>query len=197
MNRWSIALSALLVLTFHSFTSAHLGHGTHGFSHGFVHPFSGIDHLLAMFVVGWWSTRQSEGRVWLLPLVFVGSMILGLVQGIVGWPLPGVDQGIAISVLLLGVLLAAGKKVIPIGGAVAVTALSAFYHGHAHGSEMPEDSSALTFVSGMILATAILHVSGMAMGLCLSRRKSLEVNFARVGGAAVACCGLAQMVGPL
>src|SRR5690349_3496651 len=87
---------------------AHTGlHDTQGFLAGFSHPFSGLDHLLAMFAVGLWAAQLGGRALWGVPCAFVVTMILGAVLGFYGWALPFVESGILVSVCFLGVLVAA------------------------------------------------------------------------------------------
>jgi len=43
-------------------------------------------------------------------------------------------------------------------------AVFASMHGLAHGSEMPINASAYAYIAGFVSATAVLHVSGLALG---------------------------------
>ena len=174
--------------------TAHPGHNTHGFAAGVTHPVSGLDHLLAMFAVGLWASRIAGTRKWLLPLMFVSGMILGMVLGVLTVPVPSVELGIAGSVIAFGLLIAVGRDV-PFGVAMGLTVLFALFHGHAHGAEMPENSSALSYGLGMILVTTLLHVSGIAVGT--SMRGARGITLLRLGGTAVTCSGLLLLAGAL
>lgn len=188
-------LAALVLLSITPIASAHTGHGVHGFGAGAIHPLTGLDHLLAMFAVGLWSSRVAGPRKWMLPSIFVSGMIIGMTLGVLTVPIPSVEFGIAGSVIAFGLLIAIGRNV-PFPAAIALTLMFALFHGHAHGAEMPENTSALSFGAGMILATAFLHVSGIVVGT-LMLRGTTGANLLRVGGGAVACCGVLLMVGVL
>lgn len=162
--------------------SAHILPGTaHGFHAGFVHPLTGWDHLLAMFAVGLWAAQCGRRRLWLIPLSFIGAMLLGGILGVTGAYMPGAELAIAISVLALGVLVATKTRFTP-SLSMAVVGLFALFHGYAHGHEMPVAASALPFSIGFILATALLHGVGILAGLGFQRRP----NILRWTGAAIA-----------
>lgn len=168
-----------------------------GFATGFAHPFGGLDHLLAMLAVGLWAIQQAmtgERRaLWLLPAAFVLPMAAGFVLGFSGVALPGVETGIALSVLVLGLVVAFAVKP-PLPAAMAVTALFALFHGHAHGTEMPGMAdAALVYGTGMVLATALLHAIGLVAAR-LAQQLALPV-LTRVAGGAVALAGVVILVG--
>jgi urease accessory protein len=139
---------------------AHPGDHAGGFAHGFAHPLLGPDHLLAMVVVGLWAVRGAR-PFWLLPAVFVTFMAVGAALG--DLRLPFVEPMTLLSVPVFA-LAAVGAKRLPLAVGSAVVAVFALYHGHAHFTEMP-DTSAAGFLAGMLLATALLHLSGAGIAL--------------------------------
>jgi urease accessory protein len=148
---------------------AHPGDHAGGLAHGFAHPFLGLDHLLAMVIVGMWAARTA-GRVWLLPAVFVSFMAAGAALGQV--PLPFVEPMILLSVLGFGLATIVARRLpLWIGG--PLVAVFALYHGHAHFVEMP-DTSAAGHLAGMLLATASLHLIGVT-----AMRASMRLRSAR------------------
>ncbi|MCW0233944.1 MAG: HupE/UreJ family protein [Ferrovibrio sp.] len=166
-----------------------------GFTAGFTHPFGGFDHLMAMLAVGLWAIQQSgqtPRALWLLPASFVVAMAGGFVLGLAQVALPGVEAGIALSVLLLGLIVAFAVRP-PLPAAMAVTALFAVFHGHAHGTELGDASQAVTYALGMVLATALLHGLGLAAAR-LAQHVALPA-LTRAAGAAVALAGIVILVG--
>jgi len=168
------------------------GH-THGFSSGLMHPITGLDHLLAMVAVGLWAAQRGGRAIWLLPLTFVGAMAVGGALGIVGVGMPMVEGGIALSVFVLGLMVAAAWKA-PLAVSAVMTGLFALCHGHAHGAELSAPGEALTYSLGFILATAALHAAGLAAALTW-REKGMPA--VRVSGGAIAAAGLLLLVGVL
>jgi len=167
---------------------AHTGVGdTHGFAHGFGHPLLGLDHLLAMIAVGLWAAQIGGRALWAVPLTFVSMMTLGGALGITGVPMPFVEQGIATSVLLLGLLIALAVR-LPLVFSVPLVALFAICHGHAHGAEMPENASGLAYAAGFVIATAILHGIGIGLGMLIQRTTAAPLI--RFAGAAIAVAGV-------
>jgi urease accessory protein len=168
---------------------AHVGAGpTSGFGNGLLHPIGGIDHLCAMIAVGLWAAQQGKRALWAVPLAFMSMMALGGALGMAGFSLPFVEQGIAASVLVLGVLIAAAAR-LPLAAGVLLVAAFAVFHGHAHGAEMPRTVSGLAYGAGFIAATALLHAGGIALGLSL--KKLDKPRGLRLAGAAIAMCGVA------
>jgi len=150
---------------------------------GFAHPFTGIDHLAAMVALGIWSALTAR-RVWLAPLVFAATLAFGAWLGVAGLALPMVEPMIAASLLVLGLLLATRARLPALAGA-AIAAMFALFHGVAHGQELAGDD-AWSALAGMVLATALLHVGGIALGMLLRDR---NVWLPRVAGIAVAATG--------
>ena len=134
-----------------------------GFAPGFLHPLLGLDHLVAMVAVGLWGAFLGPPAIWALPVVFPLVMAVGGALGIAGLPLPGVEAGIAVSGLVLG-LMVAGAVEAPIWLAGLIVGGFALLHGHAHGAELPKGAGALPFVAGFVVATGLLHLAGIALG---------------------------------
>jgi urease accessory protein len=162
--------AAALVLTLVPTAAlAHTGAGdAHGAVHGFLHPLAGLDHLFAMVTVGILASQLGGRALVLLPAAFLVAMAGGGALGLAGAPLPFVETGIAASVLVLGAIVLLRVKM-PVGIAIALAGLFAVFHGHAHGTEMPVTTSALSYAAGFLAATALLHGCGIAVGLALNR----------------------------
>ena len=157
-------LSALPLALFAGAALAHPGHGGHesaSFFSGIAHPVTGLDHLLAMLAVGLLAAREKGTARWALPLVFVVTMLVGAGLGALGVGLPAVEGGIALSVLVLGLLVAFVVR-LPLAVAGGLVAAFALFHGYAHFAEMGH-GSLLTFAIGFAVATAALHAAGYAL----------------------------------
>jgi urease accessory protein len=176
---WLVAM----VTSFSSAASAHPGHGG-GFSDGIAHPFTGLDHMLAMVAVGLWATQLDRPAMWTLPVVFPVMMALGAALGTGGLAMPWVEMGILLSVVVLGAAVALQVQAPLALGAVLVAAF-AVLHGYAHGTELPSGGSAWLYGIGFVLATLALHAVGIAIGLA-GRRPLLM----RSAGGAIAAAGL-------
>ncbi|MFT4097988.1 MAG: HupE/UreJ family protein [Rhodoblastus sp.] len=172
---------------------AHTGVGdTHGFIHGFMHPVGGLDHVLAMVAVGLFAAHLGGRALWAVPAAFVTLMAVGGALGINGVNVPYVETGIGLSVLVFGLVLAAGVT-LPVGLAMGLVGFFAIFHGHAHGAEMPQDASGAAYAAGFMVATALLHVAGVAVGLIAGRLASQRV--VRISGAAMAAAGVGLLAG--
>ena len=135
-----------------------------GFLAGLRHPVSGLDHVFAMMAVGLWGAQLGAPALWLLPVTFPVVMAVGGFLGLVGIPLPGVEVGIAMSALLMGMLVASAAKP-PLAVAAVVVGFFAIFHGHAHGTELPAGQSALAYSIGFVVATGALHAAGILLGV--------------------------------
>lgn len=181
-----LPVAALALLP--SLAYAHVGAGeTSGFLHGLTHPTSGLDHVCAMLAVGLWAAQMGGRSIWAVPLTFSSVMALGGALPLLGISLPFVEQGIVLSVLLLGVLIAASVR-LPLWLSGGMVGLFALWHGHAHGAEMPVLASGIGYALGFMLATVLLHAIGIAFGLGMQRRARERVI--RAAGAGIALCGV-------
>ncbi|MEX2202391.1 MAG: HupE/UreJ family protein [Dongiaceae bacterium] len=177
---------------------AHTGAGaTTGFAYGFAHPIGGLDHVLAMVAVGLFAYLLKGKALWLVPAAFVGMMAIGGIVGVFGIPVPMVELGIALSVVVIGGLIAFGKNM-PIAAAMAIVGMFAIFHGHAHGTEMPATASGLAYGLGFMLATALLHGTGILAGFGIGKLSDVHgMKIARASGAALSVAGLAILAGVL
>lgn len=182
--RGCIALGAVV---FYGVANAHPGHGG-GLMAGVAHPLFGLDHLLAMVAVGVWAYQLGGRATWLVPASFMGLMVVAGGAGMVNIGLPMVEIGIAMSVLVLGFLIAFSVRVTPAIGA-AIVALFALFHGYAHGAEMPLMGSAWQYGIGFIVSTAALHGVGLVLGKGMDKKGWLL----RAVGAMVAASGAWMM----
>jgi urease accessory protein len=195
MNHIRQFICFALCATWVSIAYAHEGGGlAGGFVSGFLHPVKGLDHVVAMVAVGLWGVFLGQPAIWILPVVFPLVMALGGALGVVGIPIPAVETGIALSAVILGlmVLLAARP---PIAVAAIIVAAFAIFHGHAHGTELPQSSNAFAYSLGFVIATGLLHLAGIAFGF-LAHWPAGKV-IVRSGGGLISLVGLAFLTGML
>jgi urease accessory protein len=159
---------------------------TTGFLSGASHPLGGLDHILAMLAVGLWASQLRGRALWAMPAAFVGVMALSGALGMAGMSMPFVEHGIVLSVLALGVLVAAAAR-LPLAASVALVGAFALFHGSAHGAEMPANANGLMYGAGFLAATAMLHACGIAAGTLVKRPVAASV--VRLAGLAIACGG--------
>jgi urease accessory protein len=188
--------AALVTFCAPSAAWAHVGSGSaHGFAPGFTHPIGGIDHVLAMVAVGLFAANLGGRALWAIPASFVGLMALGGLLGIQQIGVPYVELGIALSVIVLGLLVAAQIRW-PVAAAMALVAVFAIFHGHAHGTEIPLAASGTVYASGFLIATALLHAAGIALGLATQMASlAYRHRIAQFGGGAIALAGVAILTG--
>lgn len=178
--------------------SAHVGIGdTHGLARGFGHPFSGLDHILAMLAVGMLAAHLGGRALWLVPLAFVGVMALAGLAGAAAINVPFVETGIGLSVVVLGLAVALRLN-LPTAAAMVLAGFFAIFHGHAHGAEMPATASGLAYGAGFLCATCILHVAGLYIGITTKRLgAAYAAHAARFAGTTMTLAGAAMLVGML
>ena len=164
----------------------------HGLTAGFFHPLFGFDHLLAMFAVGLLAAQLGGRAIWALPAAFLGLMLAGGTAGMMGLGLPALEIGIALSVVVLGAALLIGRKY-PLATATLIVGCFGLMHGHAHGTELPAMSSPVLYSCGFLVATAALHLTGIAAGLWLVQNQRFT-TLLRVSGAAISAVGLLLLV---
>jgi urease accessory protein len=158
-------LCAALVMLSPSSALAHVERGqVTGLITGLQHPWSGLDHVLAMIAVGIWGAQLGNPALWLLPVTFPMVMAMGAMLGLLGIPLPGVEIGIAVSAILLGAMVA-GEVRPQLLLAALLVGFFAIFHGHAHGTDLPAGQSGLLYSMGFVIATGSLHAIGIALGL--------------------------------
>lgn len=181
-------LPIALLLLFPTCAMAHHGiGGTSGLLCGLAHPLSGLDHLIVMLGIGVWSAQRGGRSLWILPITFLVAMAVGGLLGAGRAALPVVEFGIVASVLVCGVLIVAESKM-SLHAAVLLVALVACLHGHAHGSELPPTTSALTYGIGFLASSLMLELCGLAAAL--GARRCAAAAAIRWSGAAIVSCGM-------
>ncbi len=159
---------------------AHMGEGGGSFVSGLSHPIGGLDHMLAMVAVGLWGAQLGKPAIWVLPISFPLVMAFGGALGLLGVPLPGVEAGIALSAVVLGLMVLIEAEP-PLAVALTVAGFFALFHGHAHGVELPEGQSGVLYSIGFVIATGLLHGAGIGIGV-LHRWKAGRRGLRAAGG---------------
>jgi urease accessory protein len=196
MSRFALSLVALLIGA--AAAQAHTGIGdTQGLAHGFAHPLGSIDHVLVMVAVGLFAAHLGGRALWLVPLSFVATMALGGALGAAGAGLPLAEIGIALSVVILGIAVAA-RLHLPTVAAMGLVGCFALFHGQAHGAELPEAASGLAYGAGFLLASGCLHALGIGLGLAIGKAgDAFGDRVLRAAGSAMAVLGVAILAGSL
>jgi urease accessory protein len=184
-SKLGAALGVLLVLTAPAL--AHTGAGvTLGLQSGLLHPITGLDHVAAMVAVGLWGAQLGAPAIWVLPITFPLVMALGGLVGVAGVLLAFPEEAVALSGVVLGVLVA--LQVRPaLWIAAVVVGVFAIFHGYAHGRELPDAADPLAFGVGFVVATGLLHLCGILIGLLV--RLPVGERVIRGCGAAIGCVG--------
>jgi urease accessory protein len=189
--RFPVLFALVLTLGLTQTALAHPGHAGHEFSDGLLHPLTGIDHLLAIVAVGLLALRTGGNALWAMPCAFLTSMFAGASLAVLNVSLPAVEGVVAISVLSLGILLAIPKAV-PWKIAAGLVILFAAFHGYAHATEMASGGAFSMYATGFLLASALLHTTGVLGGLVIA--KSLNQQALRVTGGAIGLAGGALLI---
>ena len=177
----------LLALFVPQLPLAHIVNDNGSFLSGLAHPALGFDHLLAMIAVGIISAQLGGRAIWTVPATFVTVMAIGGVLGMAGISILSVEFGIALSVLSLGIAIAAGQKV-PVWFAMTFVGVFALFHGHAHGAEMPNLALPILYAAGFLTGTASIHLTGVCIGLVAETYQRGPVAL-RILGASIAGIG--------
>lgn len=155
---------------------AHTGVGNiSGFEAGFSHPIGGADHILAMFAVGLWAAQMGGRSLWAVPLSFVTMMVAGAFLGIQGAQVPLIEEGILASVLVLGAMIGFGVKM-PVVFSSVLVGILAIFHGTAHSTQIPLNASGIEYGMGFVLATGMVHISGIVIGLIRAKIMKSKVS---------------------
>ena len=153
-------LAGVLAAVCASAAHAHTGaHGTGAFSTGFLHPLTGLDHLLAMLALGVWASGMDSRRGWLVMLTFPVVMAIGFMGGMSGISSSGLEAALAGSVIVLVMMILAARKA-QVAVAVPLVAFFGLMHGWAHGLELPVDAHAASYAAGFLGAALSLHFAG-------------------------------------
>ncbi|MBN8580278.1 MAG: HupE/UreJ family protein [Anaerolineae bacterium] len=169
--------------------------GLGGFLSGMVHPVLGYDHLLAMLSVGIISAQIGGRAIWTVPATFVSVMAIGGVLGLINIGLNVTELGIAVSLVILGLVIAAERKIPTLIVMIGV-GFFAIFHGYAHGAEMPDTAEPFLYALGFLVGTALIHIAGVVIG-DISRHYERGKVALRVGGALIALVGLLFIFGVL
>lgn len=163
-----------------------------GFASGFMHPLLGWDHVVAMVAVGLWGAFLGAPAIWMLPIIFPLVMAFGGALGVAGLALPTVEAGIAVSAIVLGIMVAAALRP-PLWVAGIIVGVFAIFHGHAHGTELPEAANPLAYSAGFVIATGLLHIAGIGIGVLI--RWPAGALAVRTVGVVIALVGAAFLTG--
>lgn len=178
-----IKLISLALLFLPATASAHSEFQSYDFITGFLHPFTGLDHMSTMIGVGIVAAILGGNTLWRLPLKFIIVMLIGALSAIAGIGFGAVEMLIATSVLAVGIMLVFSEKLTVMTKAVSVTIMIfAVFHGYAHASEMQMSSSVLLYFTGFVVGTASLHTLGGIAGCFLISHKFDNLVFKIIGG---------------
>ncbi len=186
MRTVTFIVATVVLLAIPSPLAAHEGGTAAGLLSGLLHPISGLDHVLAMLAVGIWGAQLGPPAIWALPVTFPMVMALGGMLALIGAPVPGVEIGIGLSALLLGLMVALESHP-PVRVAAALVGFFAIFHGFAHGAELPEGQSGILYSIGFVVCTGTLHACGIGIGLV--HRWDMGKQALRIAGTAIAASG--------
>jgi urease accessory protein len=186
----ALTLFLLLVPSMALAHSGPAGH-THGFAQGFLHPLGGLDHVLAMVAVGLLAAHLGGRALLLVPASFVTVMAVGGALGFTGIALPYTELAIALSVIVLGALVAFRAN-LSLALASLIAGGFAIFHGYAHGTELPAGVSSFSYAAGFLIATALLHFAGIALGLGFAKLSASDLGprIVQAGGFATTLAGV-------
>lgn len=197
MSRSLIALATLALTATPALAQTGLGY-TAGAVDGFTHPFVGLDHVLAMLGVGALAFQRGGRGLFVIPAAFVLTMGAGGAAAVLGIPLPMVETTIALSLVVLGLMIAT-KTQLPTAAAAVLVGAFALFHGHAHitdaVAQLQGSFAVAGFAAGFMAATAALHAIGIMLAWTVtSANLRLADPMLRTGGGLIAAAGVAILL---
>jgi urease accessory protein len=169
IKNWLIAALCLVSPSLYAHTGGHIDHSLMS---GLLHPLTGIDHLLVLMAVGLIAAKQGGKALFAFPAVFLALMAVGGLLNIYAVQIPFVETFIALSLVAFGLLVSVGSKRMSKPGYAVFLGISFFaiFHGYAHATEIPADSSVLMYFSALMLTSLTLCLIGCVLGLSTGKR---------------------------
>lgn len=184
-----VALAAAPALAHHPLAGAPMETFAHGLVSGVGHPLLGFDHLFFILAVG--VAALFTGRALTAPLAFIAAMVAGV---LIGGEFAFVEPMIAVSLVILGALVARGRALTaPV--AMAVFAALGVFHGVAFGGALGgvEASAATSVAAGYLIGLAATQWAiAVGFGMIVSKvwnAETADAIAARMSGAVVAGVG--------
>ena len=196
LNKWYLISCIALGIFFSGSVYSHTGHDVAvSFMSGFFHPFSGIDHLLVIVLVGFWSAFVLK-RAWQGPCLFMSGMLIGVLAGLNGYSMGMFELGIALSVLALGIALLIKEKLSSLA-MLSLIGVFGIFHGFAHAYLYFQEQAGIKLVAedlaGLLMATGILHWAGVFLARALKDKMALFSRYAGIASSLYGLVLLAQL----
>lgn len=159
-----------------------------GFLSGLGHPLIGPDHA-AFIVAAGFLLALVRGSLWGVAALVAGSLA-GAALHLRGIDLPGGEVGVALSVVLSGVLVMARRRV-GLSWLAWGLALAGVLHGHAYAETIfgAEPAPLVAYLAGFSVVQF-----GVAAAACLIHRRLIAIHAFRTGPLAA---GLGAVVGSI
>jgi urease accessory protein len=167
----SAVLLAFITLLVSPFALAHSG-ADHiaGLADGFMHPVTGLDHMLIAIAAGFWAARSGSHGV--ADVVYFVSLLLGgMLLGAVCMAFPQLQLSTTL-VLVLTVAFIALSIAAPQHFAYVFFGAFAVYHGLVHMLEMPALITAVGYMLGLVFSTGLLLMLGIILRQVVASRKA-------------------------
>jgi len=154
------------------------------FGTGLTEPVWVVQHLLGFLAIGIWAGQNGGPAVWQLPVSALTAVLAAGLAAQVDIRLPYATQGLSVSLIVVGALVALNLRV-PLALAVLTVAVASVFHGYVH------MGSAL-FWGGF--AAGVLLVTCAGLGLSAVLAQAVSPRAAPVCGGAVALVGVLDLV---
>lgn len=154
------------------------------FGTGLTEPVWVLQHLAGFLAIGMWAGQTGGTAVWQVPVAAVTAALAAGLAAQTGIKLPYAAQGLAVSLLVIGGLVAVGVRA-PVVLAVLAAAVAAVFHGYPH------QGSAL-FWAGC--AGGFLLVACGGLGLSAVLGQAVSARAVQLCGGAVAVAGLLDLM---
>jgi urease accessory protein len=166
----SAVFLALITLLVSPFVLAHSGAGhTAGLADGFMHPATGLDHLLIAIAAGFWAGRSGDHGVTDAGY-FLGLLLGGMLLGVVCLTFPQLPLSTILAMSLVVVFIALSIAV-PRYFSYLFFGGFAVYHGVVHMLEMPAPAAAVAYMAGLFFSTGLLLMFGLILRQVVISRK--------------------------
>ncbi len=136
----------------------------HGVLSGAGHPVLGFDHLFFVLIVG--IAALFTGRKYLSPAFYIAAMLIGTFMMSSGFGLPAKELVIGLSLLVVGGLVLAGRR-LALLPAFGLFAFFGLFHGSAFGDSIAAQEAAMgaqVLVGYLIGLGAIQYALAVAAG---------------------------------
>jgi urease accessory protein len=159
-------------MLFAPLVQAHAGmHETSSLTAGFLHPLTGIDHIVVAVVCGLWAAHSCRHCA-MCAAGFLMMLVVGALLGIGGLAVPQIDTLTIVAVVTAGAVIVLSLSMPEIRGYALFGGL-ALYYGFLHIIGLSGPVNLPAYILGMASSTGMLIALGVVLRQILSARPAL------------------------